>query len=127
VSGDRFLLDSHILIWLDTGDARLSPDVLGTLRGGEQRFLSAATAWELGLKQAAGKLRMGTPVGAMLEVFGLLELPITIRHGDHAAGLPLHHRDPFDRLLLAQAQIEGLILVTADKRLAKYGVPILFV
>ena len=127
MSGERFLLDSHILIWLDTGDERLSPGVLRTLRGGEKRFLSAATAWELGLKQAAGKLRLRVPVGSMLGVFGLIELPVAIRHGDQAALLPLHHRDPFDRLLVAQALVEGMILVTSDKKLAQYGVPVLLV
>lgn len=127
MSGDRFLLDSHILIWLDTGDPRLSPAVLRTLRRGEQRFLSAATAWELSLKQAAGKLRLRAPVSTMLGAFGLLELSVTIRHGDLAATLPQHHRDPFDRMLLAQASVEGLILVTADRQLAQYGVPVLLV
>jgi PIN domain nuclease of toxin-antitoxin system len=127
VSGDRFLLDSHILIWLDTGDSRLSPAVLQTLRRAEQRFLSAASAWELSLKMAAGKLRLRVPVSTMLQAFGLLELPVTIRHGDLAATLPLHHRDPFDRMLLAQASADGLILVTADRQLAQYGVPVLLV
>ena len=117
MSGERFLLDSHILIWLDTGDERLSPGVLRTLRGGEKRFLSAATAWELGLKQAAGKLRLRVPVGSMLGVFGLIELPVAIRHGDQAALLPLHHRDPFDRLLIAQSLAENVPLVSEDQTL----------
>lgn len=127
MSRERFLLDSHILIWLDTGDPRLSTTVLHRLRNGQQRFLSAATAWELGLKQAAGKLHLRASVGSMIETFGLLELPITIRHGDEAALLPLHHRDPVDRLLLAQAQLEGLLLVTSDRRLEAYGIPLLLV
>jgi PIN domain nuclease of toxin-antitoxin system len=127
VNDARYLLDSHILIWLDSGSERLKPQVLETLRRAEQRYLSAVTAWELSLKQAAGKLRLRTPVGAMLESFGLLELPVAIRHGDRAALLPLHHRDPFDRMLVAQALVEGLILVTADKELAQYGVPVLLV
>ena len=127
MSGERFLLDSHILIWLDTGDTRLSQGVLQRLRSADKRFLSAATAWELGLKRAAGKLVLRESVGSMLTVFGLIELPVTIRHGDRAALLPMHHRDPFDRLLLAQAELEGLILVTADRQLAQYGVPVLLV
>lgn len=127
MSGERFLLDSYILIWLDTGDERITPAVLKTLRRGEQRYLSAASAWELSLKQAAGKLRLRAHIGTMLKAFGLLELPVTIRHGDQAAILPLLHSDPFDRLLLAQALVEGLILVTADKQLAQYGVPVLLV
>jgi len=127
VSGGRYLLDSHILIWLDSGNDRITHDVLEMLRRAEQRYLSAATAWELSLKQAAGKLKLGTPIGSMLNTFRLLELPVTIRHGDQAALLPLHHRDPFDRILVAQALVEGLILVTADERLMEYGVPVLMV
>jgi PIN domain nuclease of toxin-antitoxin system len=127
VSGERYLLDSHILIWLDSGNTRLKPHVLEKLRLAEQRYLSAVTAWELSLKQAAGKLRLRMPVGSMLETFKLLELPVAIRHGDRAALLPMHHRDPFDQMLVAQALVEDLILVTADGELAQYGVPILLV
>lgn len=127
MSGARYLLDSHILIWLDVGDPRISPTLLDNLNRANQRFLSAATAWELGIKQAAGKLRLRTPVEAMLDRFRLVELPVTIRHGDGAAKLPLLHRDPFDRILLAQAKEEGLILVTADVRLREYGVPMLMI
>lgn len=127
MTGERFLLDSHVLIWLDTGDARLSTGVLTRLRQGQEKFLSAASAWELGLKQAAGKLRLRVPISSTLRTFGLLELPVSIRHGEWAAQLPTHHRDPFDRLLLAQAQLEGLILVSADRNLAQYGIPILLI
>lgn len=127
MSRGRYLLDSHILIWLDKGNDRLKPHVLERLRFAEQRYLSAATVWELSLKQAAGKLTVRKPISAMLEVFHLLELPVTICHGDQAALLPLHHSDPFDRMLVAQALVEGLILVTADEELAKYGVPVLLV
>jgi PIN domain nuclease of toxin-antitoxin system len=105
----------------------MTPAVLEMLRCSEQRYLSAVTAWELSLKQAAGKLSLRKPVGSMLEPFGLLELPVAIRHGDRAALLPMYHRDPFDRMLVAQALVEGLILVTADDELAQYGVPILLV
>jgi PIN domain nuclease of toxin-antitoxin system len=127
MSSGRYLLDSHILIWLDSGNERLNPKILEILARAEQRYLSAATAWELGLKQAAGKLRLQKTVGSMLENFRLLELPVTIRHGDRAALLPLHHRDPFDRMLVAQSLEEDLILVTGDERLLQYGVPILLV
>jgi len=127
VSGARYLLDSPILVWLDTGDRRISPALLDNLDRADQRFLSAATAWELGIKQAAGKLRLRTPIGAMLEQLRLVELPVSICHGDRAAKLPLLHRDPFDRILLAQALEEGLILVSADRRLAAYGIPMLMV
>jgi PIN domain nuclease of toxin-antitoxin system len=127
VTGGRYLLDSHILIWLDSGNSRLTPAILEKLRYADERYLSAATAWELSLKQAAGKLKLGKSIGSMLADFRLTELSVAIRHGDHAAALPLIHRDPFDRMLVAQALVEDLILVTADMRLVQYGVAVLFV
>jgi len=123
----RYLLDSHILIWLDSGNSRLTKPVLEKLRYAEHRYLSAATAWELSLKQAAGKLQLGVSVSSMLAIFRLDELPVRIAHGDRAAALPRHHGDPFDRMLVAQALEENLILVTADKRLAQYGTSVLLV
>jgi len=126
ISG-RYLLDSHILIWLDSGNNRLTQTVLERLRYAEERYLSAATAWELSLKQAAGKLQLSKSVGSMLTDFKLTELPVAIRHGDKAAALPLLHRDPFDRMLVAQALVEDLVLVTADRQLAQYGVSVLLV
>jgi len=127
VTGERYLLDSHILIWLDSGNSRLTSQILDKLRYADHRFLSAATAWELSLKQAAGKLKLGTSIGSMLAPFRLEELPVAIRHGDRAAILPPLHGDAFDRMLVAQGIVEGLTLVTADRRLAQYGVPILAV
>jgi PIN domain nuclease of toxin-antitoxin system len=123
----RYLLDSHILIWLDIGNARLTLPVREKLRFADQRYLSAATAWELSLKQAAGKLRLSASIGSMLATFRLEELPVGIRHGERAATLPLHHGDPFDRMLVAQALEEKLILVTANRRMVDYAVPTLLV
>jgi PIN domain nuclease of toxin-antitoxin system len=123
----RYLLDSHILVWLDEGNALLTPNVLETLRYADERYLSAATSWELSLKIAAGKLRLGATIVSMLPLFRLKELPVTMAHGDRAALLPPIHGDPFDRMLVAQALHEGLILVTADRRLLDYRVPVLMV
>jgi PIN domain nuclease of toxin-antitoxin system len=123
----RLLLDSHILVWLDAGSPRLTPNILKTLRYADERYLSAATSWELGLKLAAGRLKLRVPVASMLPVFRLVELPVAMAHGDRAATLPMIHGDPFDRMLVAQALEENLILVTGDERLADYGVPVLMV
>ena len=122
--GTGYLLDSNILIWLDSGNERLTLPAREALRYADARFLSAATAWELSLKQAAGKLRFSTSITSMLAEFRLEELAVTITHGDRAATLPPIHRDPFDRMLVAQAFEEGLILMTGDQLLAKYKVPI---
>lgn len=122
-----FLLDSNIFLWLDSGSPRLSEQIREDLRYAECRYLSAATAWELSLKQAAGKLTLSASISSMLAAFRLEELPVLIRHGERAATLPFHHSDPFDRIIVAQALEESLILITADKRLADYNVPILLV
>lgn len=88
-------------------------------------YVSAATAWELAIKLASNKLDMPVPVSKMAVAYGFTELMITFQHVELAAGLPYHHKDPFDRLLIAQALVEDLILVTSDKKLAQYGVAIL--
>jgi len=86
-----------------------------------------ATAWELAIKFASNKLDLRVPVSKMAQGYGFTELAIDFRHVEFAAALPYHHRDPFDRLLVAQALVEGLILVTSDAKLAEYGVPVLMV
>ena len=85
-------------------------------------FVSAATAWEISIKQEAGKLDAPTDLDRQVDVSGFEPLPITIAHACAAAILPRHHRDPFDRMLVAQAASEGLTIVTRDPRMAAYGV-----
>jgi PIN domain nuclease of toxin-antitoxin system len=87
--------------------------------------VSAATAWELGIKQSNGKLILLKPVSEQRMRFGFLELPITFAHAEFAATLPLLHRDPFDRMLVAQAIVEQMVLVTADSQLSGYPVKLL--
>lgn len=86
----------------------------------DQVYYSAASAWELSIKQSLGKLRLSRPVSSFAEQSRFLELPVTTQYAEAAARLPMHHRDPFDRMLVAQAIMEGLVLVTADKRLSAY-------
>jgi PIN domain nuclease of toxin-antitoxin system len=86
-------------------------------------FVSAATVWEIAIKRASGKLIFGQPVGRCIEAHGFRPLPITVEHAEWAGGLPPLHRDPFDRLLVAQAHLEGLVLVTVDDQIVRYQVP----
>jgi len=86
-----------------------------------------ATAWELAIRFASNKLHLRVSVSEMTLAYGFTELQIAFKHVEVAAALPFHHRDPFDRLLVAQALVEGLILVTSDKKLTQYGVPVLLV
>jgi PIN domain nuclease of toxin-antitoxin system len=122
----RLLLDSHVIVWwsvfpgrlrASTRDAIISPD--------NDVLLSAASVWELGLKIARQKLSLPEDYPARLIAAGLEELPVSIAHASRAMALPALHGDPFDRLLIAQALEEGLVLVTGDREILRYDVPTL--
>jgi PIN domain nuclease of toxin-antitoxin system len=121
----RLLLDSNVVVYLDQYPDRLPAAARDKIDEAEEVYVSAVTGWELAIKQANGALRLNAAVSALVDSLRFLELPITIRHGERVRTLPLIHRDPFDRLLVAQSMVEGLTLVTSDRRLAQYGVPIL--
>lgn len=127
----RILLDTHCWLWMQVSPKRISEEVRKVLTDPEtQLFLSAASSWEIAIKWALGKLPLPVPpmeyVPRGLERQGVAGLPVQHRHALHTATLPRHHRDPFDRLLIAQAQLEELVLVTADEQLAAYeGVDLL--
>lgn len=88
-------------------------------------WFSAVTSWEISVKRSKGKLEFsGSPI-AVAKRIGLLELAITPEHAEVAGDLPMHHQDPFDRMLIAQAQVEGLVLATRDTAMARYGIRIL--
>lgn len=119
------LLDSHALIWW-VGDQDLDAPATRRMSDPATRvFVSAATVWEITIKEKIGKLRLDGDLLAEIGANGFEPLPISLEHGRAAGALPLHHRDPFDRLLVAQAQIEGLTLVTRDPKLDAYEVDIL--
>ncbi len=90
-------------------------------------YVSAASAWEMAIKSPLRKLRVPDDLAAQLQAHRFEELPVSIEHASMVANLPLHHRDPFDWLLIAQASLESLALVTADPRLAAYGEPVVLV
>ncbi len=117
----RLLLDTHLFIWAITGSSRLKP-ARDLIRSAEVVFVSAASIWEIAIKTGLGKIK-GDPgkMAAAIESSGFLELPVTARHAARVATLPNHHSDPFDRLLIAQAISEPLLLLTADRMLAQYS------
>ena len=121
------LLDTHVFLWWREDSPRLRPEARAAIGHAELAFVSAASAWEVGIKVALGKLRVPGPFEQAVTDSRFLELPITFRHTAAVAALPLHHGDPFDRLLVAQARAEGLTLVTHDRRLERYEVPLLWV
>jgi PIN domain nuclease of toxin-antitoxin system len=119
----RLLLDTHTLLWTLDDDARLRRQARDAIVDPENEVLaSAASAWEIAVKSALGKIRPLPGLGDALREQRFAELPVSIDHALCVAELPLHHRDPFDRLLVAQAQLEGLTIVTRDERIARYGV-----
>lgn len=123
----RLLLDTHVWLWMTTGDQRLGQRTRTLLREPESDlYLSAASVWEIGIKYASGKLRyVGDPavlVPQHVRRTGVITLSISTDHALAAAALPMHHRDPFDRLIVAQAQAEDLTVATVDRRIAAYGV-----
>jgi PIN domain nuclease of toxin-antitoxin system len=93
--------------------------------GANDIFISSATVWEIAIKRVTGKLAFAAPIVETVERLGFELLPITGAHAEHAGGLPRHHNDPFDRMLVAQATLEGLVLGTQDPLMRPYAVPVL--
>ena len=119
----RLLLDTCVILWLMQGSSRLSSGTLRFIRASQnEAFVSAASAWEMAILISKGRLQMPSNVGEQLAKARLTELPVTIAHSENAARLPKIHDDPFDRMLVAQAQAEELTLVTPDPEIRKYDV-----
>jgi PIN domain nuclease of toxin-antitoxin system len=122
----RLLLDSHALIWWLDGAERLSPAARAAIANPASTvYVSAASAWEIAIKAAKGKIRLPAPLSEGVRLSGFAELAVSIAHAEQAAALPPRHGDPFDRLLAAQALAESLTLVTRDAQLGAYGAAIL--
>lgn len=118
----RLLVDSHVALWWLTDAEALGPISRSALAGADVVHYSAVTPWELGIKQSLGKLDLPDDLLGALDESGFDPLDITAEHARAAAALPAHHRDPFDRMLVAQAQMETLTIVTADRSFAAYGI-----
>ncbi len=118
----RLLLDTHIYIWAVMGSRRLTRSARAMIRDADSVFVSAASIWEAAIKAGLGKLDADAGLLASeIEPSGFIELPVRAAHAAMVAKLPDIHRDPFDRLLIAQAIIEPLRLVTSDESLAAYS------
>ena len=126
----QLLLDTHVFLWAAANPDTLRREVRAAIEDSSNTvFVSAGVAWEIGIKVALGKLTVpGDPLvwlPARLRSMGFHALDITVEHALAAAGLPEIHRDPFDRIMIAQAHIEGLTLVTRDPEIQKYSIPLM--
>ncbi len=123
----KLLLDTHVFLWWVVDDPQLSRRVRDAIGdSGNDVFFSVASAWELAIKTALGRLVLPGPLEALLPqqlaLNGFHVLPVALPHALAVAVLPLYHHDPFDRLLVAQARIEKMVLVSGDRRIARYDV-----
>ncbi len=121
----RFLLDTHTLLWWLRDDNKLGKKCRQLIAEPDNVcYVSAATTWEIAIKMAIGKLSAPHDMDGIVEEEGFSKLPISLFHGQSAGALPDLHNDPFDRMLIAQAQAEGLEILSADKNIPHYGVKV---
>lgn len=119
----RLILDTHVALWLLTGEVPLGAAADAALESGDaETLLSAVVVWEVAIKRRLGKLDIPDGFAKHLLGAGAVGLPVSVAHAELVEHLPDHHRDPFDRLLVAQAQHEGAAIVTRDPQIARYDV-----
>ncbi len=119
----RLLLDTQIVIWW-LGNVPLIPENMSEAIADRSNevFVSSASVWEMAIKRSIGKLNVPSLSGTVLRESGFIELPVTVVHANAVESLPFHHKDPFDRLLIAQAVVESLTIVTVDQAFAAYSI-----
>lgn len=123
----NYLLDTHVFLWMLSAPEQLSPEAASVIRNPDRAvFVSAVTAVEIAIKQALGKLEAPKNLGEEIRARGLQELPLRYLHGERMLLLPAHHVDPFDRMLLAQAAEEDLVVITHDRKFEPYTARILW-
>ena len=127
----RYLLDTHVFLWWNLGDSQLSDNATAIISDGNNEiFLSAVSAWEIAIKVA--KKRLTVPeepvrfVPSRMQLHGFRPLPIQIHHATRIYELPIYHTDPFDRLLIAQSQIESMPLISVDADIRRYEVEVIW-
>lgn len=124
----QLLLDTHVFLWWLINDPKIPQEVINEIANPENEvYVSAASCWEISIKKKLGKLQAPGDLHEIVEKKGFIPLPISLFHGDRAGELPYinEHKDPFDRMLIAQAQVEGFTIVTHDKKFHFYGIKIL--
>lgn len=122
----KLLLDTHVAVWWQIDDKRLGKEARRAIATADIVWLSSASAWEAAIKVSKGKLTLREPLGISVIADDFTELPVTLKHADDLERLPKHHNDPFDRILIAQARVEGATIVTHDRAFEPYGVPVIW-
>lgn len=122
----KLLLDTHAVLWWQSDDRRLPKAARSAIATADLVWVSAASGWEVAIKQGLGRLRLTEPFAITVAADDFTELPITLAHAERLATLPPRHRDPFDRMLVAQAMAEKATLVSKDRELAAYGIDVLW-
>jgi PIN domain nuclease of toxin-antitoxin system len=122
----KLLLDTHVIIWWQRDDRRLNAAAREAIATADIVWVSAASAWEVAIKTMLGRLRLTEPFRLLVAADDFCEPPLTLEHAEALGALPPHHADPFDRVLAAQAQVEGAIIVTHDRAFDAYGVRVLW-
>jgi PIN domain nuclease of toxin-antitoxin system len=127
----KLLLDTHVFLWWITDDSRLSPKARELISDGQNElFLSAASAWEIAIKAQIGRLQLSDKpdilIPDQLSKNAIETLPVYLRHALHVFDLPGHHRDPFDRMIIAQAKLEDLPIISSDKIFGQYQVEVVW-
>jgi PIN domain nuclease of toxin-antitoxin system len=118
----RILLDTHVFIWWDDESAALTETLREAIAdSANEIFVSAASVWEIAIKRRRGRIAFARGIKESIDRNGFHHLAIGPAHAEHAGGLPLHHRDPFDRMLVAQSVLEGMALATQDAAMRPYG------
>jgi PIN domain nuclease of toxin-antitoxin system len=122
----NLLLDTHGVIWWALNSRALRAEARQAISSADRVLVSAASAWEIAIKTALGRVHLKDPLSTIVRRSGFEPLPVTFEHAERLSALPAHHADPFDRLLLVQALVEGLTLVSHDRVLQAYAVPIIW-
>ncbi len=123
---DRLLIDTHVAIWWRSNDPRLQLAARDAIATATLVLVSAASAWEVAIKSSLGRIRLPRPFAEGIEDSGFVQLPIGFDHAAAVELLPAHHSDPFDRMLVAQAKVERLVVVTHDRQFEPYGIAVIW-